>query len=402
MNDPIKKVLLEKYAEKYKSISSNKILFKIKHLLEISGYPNNMYDWVQIYNSLININHNIDIINSVSYQNLSIKLIDTNYIEINNSESFLIPPKLSFFRNLKVLDIYNCPYILNVSTNQYLQKLLIKDCYKLVTIDLNETIKDVVLINLPSLILPEYLFTNTDLNKLILNNIKSINILSNQIYNNINLNGLSLINLSLKSLDLNIINLINLKYLELISLQDFRFNDIVFELKNLIILKINYINIPNLPLRNNIINNNLKILNLKHNNLTQLFPNIHILTNLQELNLEDNKLSYLPDNIGNLPNLTQLIIDKNNLISLPDSIGQLNNLKTLSVNDNNNLKSFPESLKLLSNLYTLEFLNTKIIKIPKLIYNMNLRKIGITLSKKQPKHIIVGNNKLFYENNYFL
>jgi len=45
--------------------------------------------------------------------------------------------------------------------------------------------------------------------------------------------------------------------------------------------------------------------------------------NLRRINLSENKILYLPEEIGDLKDLEELKIDNNNLKKLPDTLGKL-------------------------------------------------------------------------------
>jgi len=76
-------------------------------------------------------------------------------------------------------------------------------------------------------------------------------------------------------------------------------------------------------------------LDLSHEGLTVLPPEIGQLTSLTQLNLSGNKLTALPPQIGQLNNLTTLVLWNKRLNALPPEIGQLTNLTWLVLGDNN-------------------------------------------------------------------
>jgi Leucine-rich repeat (LRR) protein len=45
--------------------------------------------------------------------------------------------------------------------------------------------------------------------------------------------------------------------------------------------------------------------------------------NLRSINLSENKILYLPEEIGDLKDLEELKIDNNNLKKLPDTLGKI-------------------------------------------------------------------------------
>ena len=79
---------------------------------------------------------------------------------------------------------------------------------------------------------------------------------------------------------------------------------------------------------------NLRILNLRYNQLTSLPPEIGELKELRVLILTNNQLTALPPEIGALKELRELWIRGNQLISLPPEIGALKELTLLRVTEN--------------------------------------------------------------------
>ena len=93
----------------------------------------------------------------------------------------------------------------------------------------------------------------------------------------------------------------------------------------------------------------LKVLNVSHNKLIQLPPEIRYLTNLKQLYIYNNKLAQLPTEIRYLTNLTELIAYANQLTDLPSSIRFLTKLNELKLN-NNQLSHLPCEIRFLTNL----------------------------------------------------
>ena len=79
----------------------------------------------------------------------------------------------------------------------------------------------------------------------------------------------------------------------------------------------------------------VRSINLSHNKLNEIPPEINALKDLRFLNLSDNRLEALPPQIGELTNLEVLDLSGNNLKSLPRELGKLHNLKQLYVGSNN-------------------------------------------------------------------
>src|SRR5215470_13109817 len=69
----------------------------------------------------------------------------------------------------------------------------------------------------------------------------------------------------------------------------------------------------------------LRVLDMRCNQLTSLPPEIGQFTNLRALHLNHNQLTTLPSEIGLLINLQELNINNNHLSFLPPTIGQLTN-----------------------------------------------------------------------------
>ena len=88
---------------------------------------------------------------------------------------------------------------------------------------------------------------------------------------------------------------------------------------------------------------NLRILDLRGNQLSSLPPEIGQLQHIEELSLQDNDLKTLPPEIGRLRKLRALALWGNQLTSLPAEIGQLQSLQHLGLN-NNDLTSLPAEI----------------------------------------------------------
>ena len=90
--------------------------------------------------------------------------------------------------------------------------------------------------------------------------------------------------------------------------------------------------------------------------------------NLRVLNLSDNKIIYLPDEICDLNQLTTITVDKNNLKEIPHEIGQLYQLKIVNFSYND-IRIVPESLGNCKNLTDLSLNDNKIELLPRTIGN---------------------------------
>ncbi|MDM8521290.1 COR domain-containing protein [Anaerolineales bacterium HSG6] len=117
--------------------------------------------------------------------------------------------------------------------------------------------------------------------------------------------------------------------------------------------------------------------------LSQLPPEIGLLTNLINLDISGNQLNGLPTEIGLLTNLINLDISGNQLSDLPTEIGLLTNLINLDISGNQ-LSGLPTEIEELTNLKTLNlsynqlnWLNSKIGQLTNLIeLNLSRNSLG--------------------------
>jgi Leucine-rich repeat (LRR) protein len=84
------------------------------------------------------------------------------------------------------------------------------------------------------------------------------------------------------------------------------------------------------------------ILDLSNQKLTEVPEEILLFTNLRQLILTKNRLVELPDYLGRLSQLTYLNVSANNLNALPHSIGRLHQLSSLDFS-RNKISTLPES-----------------------------------------------------------
>jgi len=108
---------------------------------------------------------------------------------------------------------------------------------------------------------------------------------------------------------------------------------------------------------------NLQVLWLDRNQLSELPAEIGMLTNLQHLVLSTNNLAYIPAEIGMLTNLQQLDLSTNNLAYIPAELGMLTNLQELWLGGNH-LTQIPPELFTLTNLQSLNLDNNQFEEIP--------------------------------------
>jgi hypothetical protein len=88
--------------------------------------------------------------------------------------------------------------------------------------------------------------------------------------------------------------------------------------------------------------------------LTELPPEIFLLSNLEHLAVTQNRLTALPSEIGQLKNLKQLELAENKLITLPPEMDRLKKLQRLTVH-NNPLTAIPPEICLLPDLKYFEY-----------------------------------------------
>jgi Leucine-rich repeat (LRR) protein len=107
----------------------------------------------------------------------------------------------------------------------------------------------------------------------------------------------------------------------------------------------------------------LKSLDLRDNNMTQVPEALGQLTQLEELFLSFNKIKILPDNLGNLVHLKKLYIGYNKISVLPDSLSNLENLTEIYMR-NNRFSMIPETLIQLNDLKKIDLIKNDIQNIP--------------------------------------
>jgi internalin A len=124
--------------------------------------------------------------------------------------------------------------------------------------------------------------------------------------------------------------------------------------------------------------NNLISLDLKELNLSQIPPELRLLSNLQVLTLDNNQLTQLPAWIGQLSNLRTLYLYNNQLMQVPPELGQLSNLQTLSL-QNNQLTQLPAWIGELSNLHMLSLSGNQLTQLPPELGQLsNLRQLYLS------------------------
>ncbi|KAG7458135.1 hypothetical protein MATL_G00234900 [Megalops atlanticus] len=108
---------------------------------------------------------------------------------------------------------------------------------------------------------------------------------------------------------------------------------------------------------------NLVLLNVNHNKIRVLPPEIKGLANLETLSLTDNKLEVIPAEISFLEKLTEINLTNNNLVSLPQQLYSLPQLTKLYV-AKNHLKELPEGILRLSKLRVLDVAGNRLTMFP--------------------------------------
>lgn len=108
----------------------------------------------------------------------------------------------------------------------------------------------------------------------------------------------------------------------------------------------------------------LKVLDLRSNYLPSLIPEVLTLPKLAKLQIMNNQLTTIPSGIRNLTSLTHLVLSSNLLVELPSSVGKLGKLKTLRVS-HNRLLDIPEALFTLPKIEKLDLSFNRLTYIPK-------------------------------------
>jgi internalin A len=107
----------------------------------------------------------------------------------------------------------------------------------------------------------------------------------------------------------------------------------------------------------------LQTLNFRDNLLAALPLEITRLTRLQTLDFTSNSLTTLPPEIGLLTNLQSLKVSLNQLLSLPPEIGQLGNLQIIDLSINQ-LGTIPAGIGRLTDLQTLDISRNELTILP--------------------------------------
>ena len=129
----------------------------------------------------------------------------------------------------------------------------------------------------------------------------------------------------------------------------------------------------------------VRILDLKHQGLTEIPIEIFQLSNLTELRLGYNQIKVISPEIGQLTNLTRLRLGNNQVSVIPAEIEQLTNLTILSL-VNNQVKVVPSQLSQLTNLTKLRLSGNQIEVVPAALFQLTKLEI-LDLADNQIKLI---------------
>uniref|UniRef100_A0A3B3WSL7 Leucine rich repeat containing 69 n=1 Tax=Poecilia mexicana TaxID=48701 RepID=A0A3B3WSL7_9TELE len=131
---------------------------------------------------------------------------------------------------------------------------------------------------------------------------------------------------------------------------------------------------------------NLVVLNLNHNNIQRLPPEIGRLRKLQHFSIVDNKLEELPGEVGCLKKLSELNLTYNNLSSLPKQLYFCRNLIKLYA-ARNRLTNLPEGITALIKLRVLDVAGNMLSIFPVEFHLLHLTELycdGNWLIKLEP------------------
>lgn len=113
----------------------------------------------------------------------------------------------------------------------------------------------------------------------------------------------------------------------------------------------------------------VKILDLRGQNLSSWNSQIYKLTNLEELYISNNNFSSWPSYFYDLKSLRVLIAENNKFSSFPTYFSSMVNLEIINFS-NNPISSFPSSFSNLSKLKELDMSNTKISQLSTYFYQL--------------------------------
>ncbi|XP_035848714.1 leucine-rich repeat-containing protein 69 isoform X1 [Sander lucioperca] len=119
---------------------------------------------------------------------------------------------------------------------------------------------------------------------------------------------------------------------------------------------------------------NLVVLNLNHNQIQRLPPEIKSLSRLRHLSALDNKLEEVPVELGHLTMLSEINFTSNNLSWLPQQLCQCKELTKLHV-ARNKLTSLPEGMGALAKLQVLDVAGNKLSMFPVEFHLLSLKEL---------------------------
>lgn len=133
----------------------------------------------------------------------------------------------------------------------------------------------------------------------------------------------------------------------------------------------------------------VKILDLRGQNLSSWNSRIYKLTNLEELYISNNNFSSWPSYFYYLKSLRVLVADHNNFKSFPTYFTSLTNLEVINFS-NNPVSSFPSYFSKMKKLKELDISNTNISSFPSYFYQL-----------KALIHINISNTNISSFSTYF-
>ena len=119
---------------------------------------------------------------------------------------------------------------------------------------------------------------------------------------------------------------------------------------------------------------NLTLLDLERNFLTELPAQISTLQKLEELYLPWNRFKQLPESIGKLNHLTHLSIAANEFTKFPDRICDLVRLKALDLADNK-IDKIPPCIANLKDLEIISLANNNLTRLPDEFFQLKKLKV---------------------------
>ena len=135
--------------------------------------------------------------------------------------------------------------------------------------------------------------------------------------------------------------------------------------------------------------NEVRVLNLSKQRITEIPASIAKLKNLQFLELQDNNIEYIAKEIGSLPLLQELYLGKNRLTTLPPEMGNLKNLRVLDLS-NNRLREIPQEVSYLGKLEEIDLRQNQLLAISQKIksnYSLKILRLSNNRLTKIPEEL---------------